>query len=140
MITALESYLSDKFIKRVMRDAATLRRFVESTPDFCNEKIPVSEVLKVAETINLKVRSYLSNIVWHNLGRIKQMYKATLDADFGHIGPLMEAITKRHNIVHRNGLDKDGNVIGISVEDIRDIISQAESLIDAIEKQLIEPF
>ena len=40
--------------------------------------------------IQKDTRSYLSDIVWHNLGRIKQMYKATLDADFGHIGPLME--------------------------------------------------
>jgi len=140
VITALEAYLSDKFIKRVMMDDAVLRKFVESTPDFGNEKISLSEVLKVSETIHLKVRSHLSDIVWHNLGRIKPMYKATLDADLGDIGPLMLAVTKRHHIVHRNGQDKDGNSIDITEKDVNDIISLSEGLVESIEKQLTEPF
>jgi hypothetical protein len=41
VVTALEVYLSDTFIKRVMNDDEALRRFVESAPDFASEKIPL---------------------------------------------------------------------------------------------------
>ncbi|MDI6450748.1 hypothetical protein [Anaerobaca lacustris] len=140
VITALETYLSDKFIKRVMNDREALRKFVESASHFGSEKIPLSQVLKAAETIEVKVGSHLADIVWHNLGRIKSMYKATLNADLGNIGPMMKAITKRHHLVHRNGQDKDGNAIDVTPEDIHSIICLVESLVGDIEKQLKEPF
>ncbi len=139
-ITALEAYLSDKFIKRVMNDNEALRKFVESAPDFGTEKIPLSQVLKVVEAIKIRVRSHLSDMVWHNLGRIKPIYRSTLGVDLGDIEPIMKAITKRHDLVHRNGQDKDGNFIHVTVGEVDEIISLAESLVNDIEKQLVEPF
>lgn len=139
-ITALETYLSDKFIKRVMSDDEALRRCVESSPAFANEKISISEVFKAAESIKSHTKTYLADIVWHNLGRIKPMFGAVLQVDLGDIGPIMTGVTKRHDLVHRNGRDKDGNPVIVTVADIRQLLASTETLVGHIETQLTEAF
>lgn len=136
VITSLEAYLSDKFIKRVMNDGEVLRLCVESSPAFAKEKIPVSDVLKVAESIKTRTKTYLADIVWHNLGRIKQMYAKTLKVDLGDIAPIMSAVTKRHDLVHRNGRDKDGDVVSVGTNDVEQLIANANVLVNNIESQL----
>jgi hypothetical protein len=51
VVTALESYLSDFLISRVLRDRAMLRRFIEQVPVFQEQKIPVNQVFDVRATI-----------------------------------------------------------------------------------------
>jgi len=140
VITALEAYLSDKFIKRVMHDGEALRRCVESSPEFAKEKIPVSDVLRVAEDIKTRTKTYLADIVWHNLGRIKPMYATTLRVDLGDIAPIMSGVTKRHDLVHRNGRDKDRCVVTVGTDDVEQLIAKAEALVNNIESQLVDPF
>src|SRR5258708_2560500 len=50
VITALESYLSDFLVSRVLEHKATLRRFIEKAPVFQSQRISVSEVFKTRET------------------------------------------------------------------------------------------
>ncbi len=78
VITALETYLSDLFISSISADRNLLRRFVETNPEFKSEKISVSDVFKASEEIEQKVKSYLMDVVWHHLARIKPMFRDTL--------------------------------------------------------------
>ncbi|QCQ21267.1 hypothetical protein [Desulfoglaeba alkanexedens] len=73
VITAMETYLSDAFMNSVVPDKELMRRFVETTPEFKVETISLSEVYKAAEEIEHKAKSYLVDVVWHNLGRVKPM-------------------------------------------------------------------
>lgn len=136
VITALEAYLSDKFIKRVMSDDETLRRCVESSPEFSKQKVPISEVLKIADSIKSRTKKYLAAIVWHNLERIKPMYESVLQVDLGDISPIMNAVNKRHDLVHRNGRDNEGNPVNVSIEDIQELVSHAKTLVDKVESKL----
>src|SRR5690606_28666519 len=90
VITAMETYLSDKFIQAVLDDDTALKRFVETTPEFRSEKIPVAEVLECAANIKAKVRTHLADVVWHNLPRVKPMYRDTLSVDLPSIGEIMK--------------------------------------------------
>lgn len=77
-----------------------MRRFIETTPEFQSEKVPVAQVFKAIEEIERKARSYLVDVVWHRLDRIKSMYKATLGIDFPvDAGAILRAILVRHDIV-----------------------------------------
>ncbi len=139
VITALETYLSDAFINTVANRPELMRRFIETTPEFQAEKVPLSEVFKAVEQIERKARSYLIDVVWHHLDRIKPMYRATLGIEFPpEAGPIFRAILARHDIVHRNGKKKDGKEILIAPKEITDLISEVEKFVQHIDTQLAE--
>jgi hypothetical protein len=136
VITILETYLSDLFISAVGNDRSLLRRFVETTPEFKSEKISVSEVFKAVEDIEKMARSYLMDVVWHHLSRVKPMFKETLDIKFPNkMEILFKAVLVRHDLVHRNGKKKDGGEHDISVEIITELIKEAGEFVSHIDKQ-----
>lgn len=51
VITALETYLSDTFVSRVLFDRDLLRKYLETTPEFREQKIRLSEVLATTERV-----------------------------------------------------------------------------------------
>jgi hypothetical protein len=137
VITALETYLSDAFINTVMHDPALMRRFIETTPEFQNEKVALSEVFTALEKIEQRAKGHLVDVVWHNLKRVKPMYRDTLDIDFPKDNSaVFSAIRKRHDIVHRNGKTKDGEEIMISHQDVIDLISAIQAFTHYVDEQL----
>lgn len=130
VITVIETYLSDLFISAVGNDKALLRRFVETTPEFKSEKVSYSEVFKAYDEIEKKARSYLMDVVWHHLGRVKPMFSKTLGVEFpSDMGDLFKAVLVRHDLVHRNGKMKEGGEHDITPETVRALIKQAREFI-----------
>lgn len=137
VITTMETYLSDAFINTVVPDGELMRTFIESTPEFKTEKIPLADVYKAAEVIEQRAKIYLADVVWHNLGRIRPMYISVLGIEFGTALPqIIRGILKRHDIVHRNGKTKSGEEILITKEDVKALISMVETFIKEIDEKL----
>lgn len=137
VITALETYLSDAFINTVVPNPELMRRFIESTPEFQSEKVALSDIFKAIEEIEQKAKSYLADVVWHNLQRVKPIYYDTLGITFPKdIGEIFRAIIKRHDIVHRNGKSKSGEEILIQKQDVEQLIAAVESFTQDIDGQL----
>lgn len=136
IITALETYLSDAFINTVLSNKELMRRFVETNPDFQKQKISVSEIFSKIDSIEDEIKHYLIDILWHNLEKVKPMYKNTLDIDFPRdLKNLFWAITARHDIVHRNGKSKDGKEIFLSKEDITNLIREVRTFVNCVDSQ-----
>lgn len=139
VITALETYLSDAFINTVMNNQELMRRFIEANPDFQQEKISVSDIYKVVEVIEKKARTYLIELIWHRLDRIKPMYETTLNIKFPNdLGEVFRAILIRHDIVHRNGKTKDGEEVVITREKVKSLIEKVKQLVQHIDNQIIK--
>ncbi len=147
VIAALETYLSDAFINTVLSNPSFVRRLVETTPKFKEEKIIFSDIyksisnieVKIREYIEIKVREYLVNFIWHNLAAVRGMYKDTLDINFpDNMSAVYKAILIRHDIVHRNGKDKSGKEKIISQQDITNLIAEIEELVQHIDSSLNE--
>lgn len=137
VITALETYLSDAFISTVSNSKEFIRKFVETTPEFQAEKLALSEIFDAIDGIESRALSYMVELVWHQLHRVKQMYRDTLGIQFPNdLGVLFRAILVRHDIVHRNGKTKSNEDIYIDPPQIRDLISAAEGLAQSIDQQL----
>jgi hypothetical protein len=137
VITAMETYLSDAFINTVVNSPPLMRRFIETTPEFQAEKIPLADVFKAAEQVEQRARRYLADVVWHHLHRVKPMYLDTFDVEFPReMGRLFRAVLLRHDIVHRNGKTKDGKEIIVTAAEVFDLIRQVETLIQQLDKQL----
>ena len=141
VIAALETYLSDTFINRVLSEDVALRKFIETTPEFNKQTITYSEVFKAADSAKQEARRYLLDVVWHNIAKVHAMYRDTLDVTLSAgLSVVATAIPLRHDIVHRNGRDKDGILISVSAADVRSLVKNATDLVADIEKQLESTF
>jgi len=134
VITALETYLSDKFISSVNVDEKVLRKFVETTPEFKKQNLPLSEVFSARENISSSVQEHLLEVVWHRLDKVQPMFRDTLGIRLpSDVKELHRAIIVRHDCVHRNGKTKDGEERVLNESHVKDLLSEASKLVTWIE-------
>jgi hypothetical protein len=137
VITAIETYLSDAFINTVINNEDNMRKFVKRNPEFTKKTFKLSEIYEKFENINNDVKSYLLTLLWHNLKKIKPMYKTTLDIGFPEdLDEIFTAINTRHDLVHRNGKNVEGEKIVISQQEVEELIINASQFIEFINNQI----
>lgn len=135
-ITALETYLSDTFINRVLENDTLLQKYLDTEPNFKERKVAFKDVLRQAPQVRSAAKKELLDVAWHNLGKVKAMYKAVLDIDLGDTADLFRAIEMRHDIVHRNGRTKEGGAVSVSAAGIAVLLSHVEQLALRVEHKL----
>ena len=138
VISSLEAYLSDRLIQKVMSSKDVKRKFVEQFSDYGEQKISISDIFKQIDNLDSRIKKDLRDIIYHNLPRVRNMYKKVLNIDFGDVAELMRCIDIRHDIVHRNGKDKDGNLRDISKDDVITLAQKVSSFIQNIEAGFFE--
>lgn len=82
----------------------------------------------------------MREIIYHKLPRVKNIYNSVLGINLGEkivISDLMKCIGIRHDIVHRNGKDKEGNLQDISKEDVLELAEKVSKFIGNIECEFI---
>jgi hypothetical protein len=137
VITALEIYLSGAFNSFIHSDRKLFRKFVETTPDFQSEKIPLSNIFRATDEIDQKAKTYLSEFVWHRLDRVKPMFRDTLGVEFPpDMKELFQAVVLRHDLVHRNGKSKDGKAHVLDEDQISKLAEMTEGFVAQIVFQL----
>ncbi len=135
VITALETYLFDFFYSALQNDKEIFRKFVEKNEEYTKKKIPLSDVFTQFENIQKTVKEFLSAISWHNLPRVRPLYKDILGLEFDDrvVQELIAATAIRHDIVHRNGRSKDGNVtITLDENRVKELILLVNNFVDRI--------
>jgi len=135
VITSLETYLSDALKFHLSNNEEFLIRFVETFKDFKNIKCDFNDIFNLCNSIENRVEESLSILLYHNLPKIKGIYKATFQIDFQPIDEIMNAISIRHDLVHRNGKKSDGTHHIITQEDIKKLSNQVLLFVENIEKQ-----
>lgn len=135
-ITVLEAYLSEYFIGRVESEPHSLRKFVESNKDFKQKKISLSEIFNEKDNIENYTKEYLVDLLWHNIPKIKVLFQNTLGVDFpDNSENLIKATHLRHDLVHRAGKTKEGQVINLTQEDVTSLIDEVVKLASHIEEK-----
>ena len=133
VVAAVEAYLSSTFIHNVTNSEALVRKLVETDPTFSKRTFTLKEIFEKRESIKLTVANYLKDLIFHDLKKIKPMYRDVFEYDFGDISWLFQAVLIRHHCVHRAGYDKEGNKIEVSNEILRDLVSKSVELVEALE-------
>jgi len=136
VISTLEAYLSDAFMNTILPNPQILRKFVETNRDFSRRKLTLTEIFSRADQLTDEVKEYLIGLHYHNLAKIKEMYKATLDVEFLDDGDLFKAIVVRHDLVHRNGKTKDGSEIALTKDEVLKLVGRVETFVKHINEQL----
>jgi len=135
VITSLETYLSDALKFNLSNKEEFLIKFVETFQDFKNIKCDFNDIFNLCNSIENTVEEGLRSFLYHNLPKIQGIYKSTFNIDFQPINELMQSISIRHDLVHRNGQDKNGNIHNIEKEDIVNLCDKTLIFITNIEEQ-----
>lgn len=128
-ITTMESFLSDVFVRKVMANPECKEKFLSADKVLSEEKLLLSEIFKRQKELDVEVKKRLMDITFHHLPNVAALYKKVIGIQLNEIiRPLIPAVEKRHDIIHRAGRDKEGNPVGITVEEIRALIDQVDHL------------
>ena len=101
LITIMEAYLSDAFIGTVFQSEEFLKKFVKHTPEFQKKAIGLSEIYDYMANIDEIAKKYLSEVLWHRLAVVMNMYADTLGVSFpDDMSDIFRAIKQRHIFVH----------------------------------------
>lgn len=139
IITSLETYLSDAFINTVISSQELTKRFVKTFKDFKEVKLELSSIFDYYDVIQDKVTKALLDVIYHNIWKVKGMYKDTLGVEFPNdLSAIRKAILIRHDIVHRNGKDKTGQMNEIQLPDVLELISTTKRLVKHINDQILQ--
>ncbi|MGF6345962.1 hypothetical protein [Variovorax sp. W2I14] len=136
VVTAVEAYLSSTFIDKTLSSAAHLRKLVETDPEFAERKFSMQEIFAKRESLAKDIGTYLRTLIFHDLRKIKPMYKSVLEIDFGDISWLFKAILIRHDCVHRAGYDKDGQPAALAEHTITELVDNSWALVSSVEQQI----
>jgi hypothetical protein len=134
LITILETYLSDALINTILSNDTFIETFVKTF--YKEEKIQLNEVLEIAKNIKNIVKTALLCIVYHRLKKVEKIYKNTLMINFIDTADIEKIISCRHDLIHRNGKDKDGREIIINRKDVEESLKKIKFFIEEIENKL----
>lgn len=138
IVSSVEAYLSSIFIEKVLSSDEYIKLLVETDPEFAKRKFTIKEIFTKQDQLKSDISQYLKDLIFHNLDKIKPMFRSVFSIDFGDTQWLGKAIALRHHCVHRAGYDKDGNKVSITKESILELIEQSISLVDKVDSELIE--
>lgn len=142
VIATMEAYLSKCIISLVLNDDTMFWRFVRRF-DWGKEKINIEDIKDVYDSMNIKVQTKLTEVLYHNLPKVKAMYKNILEIDIlrsdADMTFLTQAVDIRHDLVHRNGRKGKHCEVDvfhdITLEMITELIEHVDSLVEDIENQ-----
>lgn len=113
LVTALEAYLGDTLINAVAGDADAMQRLIDGDDELSKGKFTLAEIRKDPDLVERRVREYLRAILYHNLAKVDVLYNIALSIRILNLtsnkDDLFKAVKLRHDCVHRNGFDKNGN-------------------------------
>lgn len=136
LIAILEAYLCDNLLRCIMQSEENKRKFIENYKEFDKIKISLTDLYRKLDNIDSLIANTVKNLVYHNLSKIKGIYKDSIGVDLGDISTLCKSISIRHDIVHRNGKDMQSNQRLFEESEVRELAEHISNFIKNIEDQL----
>lgn len=144
-VSVLEAYLGDTLVNAVMSRPESMRRLVAKDIELSEQKLTLVQILDNHEIVSERVEDYLRGLLYHNLAKVEVIYKIALGVeiipDKELKARLFKAMSIRHDLVHRNGKDKNGVVVQLpsyvvsgAISDIRAFVNHVEKIVQAVGK------
>lgn len=110
---ALEAYLADTLTKQVLDNPTTLARAIAGVKDLKEIKLTLAEIAANADIVKTTAASVLRGMLYHNFMKVDAIWNIALGFSIFPNDDLKSRLLRkepiRHDCVHRNGKDKDGN-------------------------------
>lgn len=133
-VTLMETCLADMLKHAVISVPEFMGNALNKISDFQSVKINLLDIYRNPDFITGFVMKVLTEFLYHKIPQVLTIYRFTLGNDYPEFikektGELVKIADIRHDIVHRNGYDKEGNVhtfnaqmVNKALQDISDFV------------------
>lgn len=123
-VTLMETCLADMLKHAVLSQKIFMINALEKIKHFQSVKVDLIEIYKNPDYVSRFVMKVLTEYLYHNIALVLDIYRFTLNEDYPEFimnnkGELIKIAEIRHDIVHRNGFDKEGNEHTFTLEGVR---------------------
>lgn len=136
IVSTMEVFFSETLINLVNKNDKYFKNFVTGHPDFQKKKIALKDIIEEYENLSNTVAKTMLESVYHNMGRVKNTFEKTFNIKFPDIEEVSRIVNTRHDLVHRNGKTKKGEVIVIDRSEVSDVIKKVSDFVEIIAKSL----
>lgn len=139
LYSIVEAYFSDRITSIALSDAA-VRRHLLKLDGLKDKHVTLETVLDNPDIVRDMVKTTLQGVSFHNLKLVNWICRAAfgksiLPKDDGDRALIMNSVDKRHDCVHRNGLDQAGNK---HTDITREYLQYISSILEAMAGSLEE--
>lgn len=137
-VSSLEAYLGDTLINAVRSKADVRDELLKNNQKLGSISISAAELAANPQAVTLRVVHDLKAILYHNLEVVNVLYRDAFGVGLfpskDQSDILFPAMRKRHDCVHRNGCDKEGNKLTDFDDDyVRSTIDAIVAVVDHVE-------
>lgn len=136
-VTTLENFLSETFINLTINNDKYFRNFVKNHREFKIQKFELRNIFEYYEKIEDIAKKVMLETIYHHLPKVREMFKFTFRIEFPPISDVYKLVYKRHDLVHRNGKTKEGELLSIEKKDVDNAIEKisefAKSIADSLD-------
>ena len=136
VISSLELFLAETMITLVLGYENYFQKFLQTH----DEKIRLNEFIKFSSEPEQLVYDLIRNINCHQLDRVRRLFKTVFNLKLLSLGKLEKHIQIRHDLVHRNAHEKDGQKRKITKEDVDELVLLSNELVYFIADNLKDEF
>ena len=133
LITVFEVYLQDIFVE-LLNNSDELKIKLSKSQKYKNHKILLSKA--IANDMSKYSIEMVKNLIYHNLSDIEPLFHEVLGVKIELRQKLLEGISIRHDIIHRNGYDKNKNKILLEKQEIEKYIFIFRDVVERINNQI----
>lgn len=134
IISKMEAFLCDTIVNYVLSCEAHKRRFVQNYEPLATQKFQMSAIYAKYESLDKTIKGALTSIVYHDIEIVKKLYKKVVEIELPYTKSIEEAIQVRHDIVHRNGKDKEGKLHSVSRVDVEILSDRVKDFIYEVDR------
>ncbi|RYF32537.1 MAG: hypothetical protein EOO38_30895 [Cytophagaceae bacterium] len=136
VIAATEGFLASSFIGTTLTSEFYIKALVETDPTFAKTQFSMKEIFAKKAGLRNEIGTYLQEVIYHNVFKVKLMYKAVLKIDLGELAWLATAVATRHDCVHRAGYTKEGIEVYLPEQSIKELVEKCRALVRKVDSQI----
>jgi predicted nucleic-acid-binding Zn-ribbon protein len=137
-ISSLEAYLGDTLINAVQEEAHIRNALLKNYNELGAISATATELADDPDVIMKRLIAKLRGYLYHNMQRVMALYQGAFAI---HIVPskaerdvLFQAMLRRHDCVHRNGRNPEGEKLAVFTDEyVREVIAAINAIVSRIE-------
>ncbi|NVJ45695.1 MAG: hypothetical protein HWE07_01165 [Cytophagia bacterium] len=138
-VTAMETYLGDSLKSTVLGNKEYIANAAKNLNELTQRKFKLEDFVSENDFVAKIVLEQLCKYLYHDVARVMTIYKATIGFDYSYdLSELIKITTMRHDLVHRNGKDNDGNRVELGLGILNRSIEEIEAFVKYLDKTLKE--
>lgn len=133
LIAILEAYLSEIMTTWVFSSQDHFDKYIGLQKQ---ARISLHDFLYVKDHIEDEVYKDIQERLYHRLDDVKSLFQKNIGITFPAIEEIKIYIKKRHDLVHRNGKNKEGGLVRVLKEEVLDVLQKEQDFMREIHNRI----